>query len=375
MSPAAFFVSSELLVVVLLRIARLSMRYGVTEQSAYGFGGYGMVLAGAFGRYDEAHALGELAHRLQRRFGSNEFASKIPFVTGTYVTAWKRPYARAIAELAQALELAAQVGDTAYEGYAAGTHTILHYCESKDLGRCEEVARAALAVAQRCRDLDMTSVAECHARYCRALRSGADLLGEDADDEARLGASLSVEKNPIALFYFHFLRAQLAYFADDGARAAACFALSEPHVGAIMSVPTSAQFELFRVLIQASRPAPGVLARAGRAAKLLRAERRLQRWARACPENFAAAHALARAVRVPIRASKLRIARLKSALELARRHEQPSLEVLALTLLAREPGHGQQDVHAQAAAAHARWGAVRAARDASAIAGTTASQP
>ena len=66
--PVEFFVSTELVTVCLMRIARLSISNGVSDASAYGLAGYGAVLAGAFGKCHDAHAFGQLALGLNQRF-------------------------------------------------------------------------------------------------------------------------------------------------------------------------------------------------------------------------------------------------------------------------------------------------------------------
>jgi hypothetical protein len=122
-----------------------------------------------------------------------------------------------------------------------------------------------------------------------------------------------------------------------------------------MSVPTGAQYELFRVLIHGTERAPNLTARARRLGQLLLSERRLRRWARACPANFSAHHQLARA----ITRTRSRKAHLEAALECAKRHGQPMIEALALEQLARAEVHPEraQTLRQRARAAYTRWGA------------------
>ncbi|UJR81895.1 serine/threonine-protein kinase PknK [Sandaracinus amylolyticus] len=370
MVPAAFFVSTDLLVVVSLRIAQLSLHHGVMDASAYGFALYGAVLSGAFGDHANAHAFGRLSLVLQERFRSERFACKLLFVNGTYLTPWVEPFAAAKAQLRDAVSVGTRYGDTAYEAYSAGTLSVITYCDAAHLGELRETAEACRAIAVRRRDVDMAALASTHARYAAAMRGpdgdATTLAAEDSDD-ATFRASLSERKTPVAIFYYHLLGAQLAYLHDDDARASALLAECDRHVGAVFSVPTSVELEAWRVLVGArSHRSAGALERAQIAWRARGSLAKLARWAQVNPQSFEPLYLVALAEHARVRGASDAVAHFEQAVERTRAHRRGKWEALALELLWRF--HAERGDHAieqlrEARDAYARWGAERRAAE------------
>jgi hypothetical protein len=372
MSPAAFFVSSKLLAVVLTRITRLSLRYGLIDASAYGFAGYGTVLAGVFGRYEEAYAFGQLALQVQERFKSPRFECRLLFQNGTYLTPWVRPYSEAKAQLREALAAGLRHGDTVYEAYSAGTISVITYCEAEELAAMQETAESSHAITTRRRDADMSALVSAHARYCGALRGlNADSarLGNDESDDATFFASLSVQKTPVAIFYYHFCNAQLAYLHDDLARAGQQLAEAGKHVGAIFAIPTTVDLELWRVLIGVRAHESASLAeRLEYGVRALPSLVRLARWARLCPQNFEPHYRLARAELIRLESGADPSQRFAETVTSAREHGKRKWEAIALELAGRHHRRRGETAKADSCVraaidAYTRWGAAgRAAR-------------
>jgi predicted ATPase len=365
-APAAFFASTKMLAMVQMRIVRISLRYGVTDASAWGFGGYGTVLGGAFGNYEDAYQFGRLSLKLHERFKSPRLECRIYFLNGTYLTPWMRPFSEAKAQIRHAIASAQRYADTVYEAYSAATLSVVTYCEAEHLVAMQERAEASRVLTTRRRDVDMTAMMSAHARYCQALRGLTDdatRLGNGESDDAVFGATLSTKQTPVAIFYYFFLNAQLAYLHDDLARAQRMLAQAEQHTGAIFSIPTTVELDLWRVLIGARAQAGATAAerlRFGVGAR--RALARLAKCARLCPQNFGAHHALAAAELARLRRPATGAARLADAVAAARTYGKRKWEALALELLARhqrERGDEEAAAASQRAAADAyrRWGA------------------
>jgi predicted ATPase len=363
--PAAFFVSSKLMAVMQMRIVRISLRYGVMDASAYGFAGLGTVLNGVFGMYEDAYACAQLSLALQERFKSPRFECRLFFLNGTYLTPWARPFAEGKAQIRHAVAAGQRSGDTIYEAYSAATLSVITLCEGEHLAKMQERAEASRAITSRRRDVDMTAMMSVHRRFCQALRgltaSTADLGNEESDD-ATFAATLSRKQTPVAIFYYYFLNAQLAYLHDDLLRAQERLHEAEQHTGAIFSIPTTVELDLWRVLIGVR--AHESAATADRLRFEVTAQRvlhRLARVARLCPQNFAAHHRLAAAELMRLWRPSTGAARLLDAVAAARLHNKGKWEALALELLSRHQrsrGDGAQaaTMLQEAIDAWRRWG-------------------
>jgi predicted ATPase len=366
MSPAAFFTSLELLTIVTIRLAQLSLRYGVSHESAFAFAGYGLVLAGAFGKYEEAYAFGQLAQRILERLHSHAFTCKVYFLNGTYLTSWVRPFAEAKQQLRLARDAGLKNGDMAYEAYSAATLSVITYCEAEHLAKMQACAESSYEITSRRRDEDMSAMMIAHARYCAALRGlGPErdrLSSEDSTDE-EFRRSLDSARTPVALFYYYFLNAQLAYLYGDLGRACVMLQKADPHTRVIHSIPTALELELWRALVVArTAPAGSTMERLTLARMMQRSLGELARCARVCPQNFAAHYRLAIAERARALRKRDTGVRFAEAIETARQRGSRKWEPLALELAAEyqwtkgdlERAH---EYTRKAIDAYRRWGA------------------
>jgi predicted ATPase/serine/threonine protein kinase len=374
-APAAYFVSTELLTVCLLRLANITFRYGVSESSAYGVAGYGIVLSGAFGKHEEAHAFGELALRMQERFPDQRLTSRIYFLNGLYLTGWIRPFADAKKQLRAGLESGLQNGDMVYEAYSAGALSVVTWLESLHLADVQAEAESARVVTTRRREEDMAAVAIAYVRYCGALRGlneAPDRLSSGESNDEVFRESLAANR-PMGLFCYYFLNAQLAYFHGDLARANALFREADRLKAVLFSVPTTVELHLWRVLLAARRyPEASVLSRWTLAWQVGGWVKKLARWGRLCPENFAAQHALAVAEQARMLGRPEAGERFTQAFETAQRHRARKWEALALergASLHRERGDAPNadTLLARAIDAYRAWGADAKVRQLSAL--------
>jgi hypothetical protein len=363
-APAAFFISTELVTVCLMHIAGISMRHGVSDVSAYGLAGYGAVLSGAFGRCHDAHAFGQVALRLNERFGNAALTSKLYFLNGTYLTTWARPFAEAREQLRFARQAALASGDTAYEAYSAATLVIIHYCEAVELPMLESCAQDSLAVTTRRRDDDMSAIVSAQLRFAAALRGDSAALSLPGSSDAEFRASLTDGHTPIGLYYYYHLHAELAYLFGDAARAQALLCDAHRRMQGIFSVPTTVDLFLLDALVAArSWDASGFAGRRRLAWTLARRCKKLAHFARACPANFESHAQLAQAERARVHGDVAAAAdHYTRAIEAARAYGAVKREALALELASRfyraQGRSSEADAHrVEAVAAWRRLGA------------------
>ena len=380
--PVAFFVDTNLLAWVNMRIAEVSMRHGLSEVTPFGFAGYGMVLAGMFGEREEGAAFGELSLRLNDRLGGDHLAARLHVQNGAFIRHWVRPFADAEVLLRTAHRLGVQHGDAAYEVYAAKLLSVFTFCESLELATVQTTAEWARDVAARRRIHDMIATPDIHARYAAALRglSSSPLdLGRPSSSDAELRAGLDDETAPIAMFYYHFCNADLAYLAGDLRRAMAQLAAAEQRTRGIFGEPMVVELCFLAALIAARRhDASSGWERLRPLARLIRHSHQLDAWARSCPDNYLA-HALlvhAELMRVVGRRRQAEGA-YRGAIAAARGLGATKREALALELAARHAAARRDAALAErrwreAIVAYRRWGAATKA-DALAASGPGAS--
>ncbi len=368
MSPAAFFTDSTFLSLVLLKMTRMSIRHGVTNVSAYGFAGYGLVLTAAFHKESEGYECGKLALRLNERFHNQELTASLYMVNGIYLTPWMRPLGEARDQLERGIETGQRFGDTAYEAYSAGTAAIIAFNQAASLVDANTRAKASLEITRRNRDADMSAIAEVLHRYCETLLgTTADPCSLSTDDEPddALPNSLSDEKTPIGLFYYHLLTADLHYRFGDVAEARRHLDEAERWVVGIFGVPTAAEHMLLITLVAARQYPTASFARRSRLARAMaRSIKRLDHWAECCPGNFRAHALIARGERERARGRvDAALALYREAIdhaEAAGTHKHAALATELAARLCKQRGDADEAaaLTARARDAYARWGAV-----------------
>ncbi len=368
LAPAAFFSDTNLLTWILLRIAALSMRFGVSNVSSYGFGGYGLVLSAAFGRREEGEAFAQFALTLNERFRNVALASKLQMIAGMLVP-WVRPYPHAKEHLRSGYETALKIGDTTYECYCAVVLSIVSFCESADLASVEIDAAWAREVSVRRKERAMVGVPDAHSRHAATLRGLTPNLldlGTAQSTDEQFRASLSDAVTPTAVFYYQFCSADLAYHFGDVTKARALLREAKQRTQGIFGLPTTVELHFLDALVAAREhglPETSPLARLRLRFAIARTLRKLNAWARSCPPNFAAHARIIEAELARVRGDAAQAdVCFERALTAARTYGSAKREALALELAAahaRARGEHAKGAEREreAIAAYRRWGA------------------
>ncbi|WP_457579553.1 AAA family ATPase [Ensifer adhaerens] len=116
--PAAYFRNPDLMSLAALRMMSISLRYGNTSESAYGYVLYGLTLGALFGRYDRGDEFGRLAVEISQRYGTAAEQCRILLIYAGFVAFWRRPFSECREILKEALNLARASGDIQYAHYS-----------------------------------------------------------------------------------------------------------------------------------------------------------------------------------------------------------------------------------------------------------------
>lgn len=363
MTAAAYFTDTNLASVLLLRIANLSLRYGISDVTAYGLIGAGLVMAGAFGRYAAAYELSQVAHQLDERFQNVALSAKIKLFAASFTLPWTRPFAEVKLTLREAVETGEANGDIITGVYAAVTEVFMMVLDGSPMDLLSERALALMPLIRR-RGLEDQAA---------TLTFMTELFGvllqdpEGAVDDSvlrRLIVQLDEQRTPLALFYQHLYLALLRYMEADYERAYDAITEAVARSKAAFGSPFIADLYFYECLILCRR-APATKARQRRAdeGRLRAGIKALTRWSRSAPGNFGARLALIRgeaARRDGDDAAALKL--YNEAIELAREQRAPHIEAFAAECALRSAVDRGLPIVAraffrEAVAAYRRWGA------------------
>ncbi|TVP66531.1 MAG: GAF domain-containing protein [Nodularia sp. (in: Bacteria)] len=115
--PAAFQTAPAMMPIIACEMVNLSLTYGNTAVSAYGYSLYALILCGVQGKIDSGYEFGKLAFSLVSQFNSTELKAKILTVISAHVLHWKEHIRETFLTSKTGYACGLETGDLEYAGY------------------------------------------------------------------------------------------------------------------------------------------------------------------------------------------------------------------------------------------------------------------
>jgi predicted ATPase/signal transduction histidine kinase len=117
-SPS-YTVAPELFPQIVFTMVKLSVEYGNSALSVFGYSTYGLLLCGALGDIESGYQAGQLAISLLDKFNARELKAKSFAAYNAAVHHWKRPAKETIAPLIEGSQSGLETGDVEFVGVTA----------------------------------------------------------------------------------------------------------------------------------------------------------------------------------------------------------------------------------------------------------------
>ena len=148
-SPAAYFAAPQLVALILCKQVCLSVKYGNTALSAYGYAGYGLILCGALGDIESGYRFGKLAVATLDHFSAKALKAQVLHLVENHIKHWKDPYHERLPVVLDAYQNGVQTGNYEYAAYVAFNYTHFLYILGRELsGVQKELEKYAQAIVQ-----------------------------------------------------------------------------------------------------------------------------------------------------------------------------------------------------------------------------------
>ncbi len=301
LTMTAYFISADLGILVALMMLELSLKYGNSPVSPYAYAVYGVVMGSGFGKIHVGAEFGRLARNLDSDLGSPEIRAKITLTVGGGIMVWNQPVHEGLALTRKALIAAMENGDLNSAVYAVQSIVILMGFQGAGLEEIGTECRRHLDFITRTKDPGALNSLLSILQFTKSLRGETKPLF--SLDDANLLESdhmrkMAADGIPIILGRHYILKMQLHYLLGRYDLAHASALESEKLIHYSLGMIVTAEHYFYLALI--------ALALAGSAAgkrkrvlykKALACERRIRKWAKACPANFRHKDLLIRAER------------------------------------------------------------------------------
>ncbi len=294
---AAYIASPEAVALIAFKQVQISVKFGNTARSAFGYGTYGFILCGAVGEIENGYKFATLAMDLVRRFDARELRPQMILIFNSLVRHWKDPYRDSLAPSLEGYQLGLEVGDLEYACFNAVMYCYISWLAGRNLQDVEDEMRKYGHVVERHKQ--QTPLHWHNIVYQTVLNMRGEgrteveelplstLVGERYDERETLQIHLDA-KDHTTLFTFYFNKVVLAYMGGEYEAGRKFAVEAHRHIDGAVSTPMIAVFHFYESLNLLALVDEQRL-RGRKRRKLLRRvsknQNKLKKWAGTAPAN------------------------------------------------------------------------------------------
>lgn len=284
--PAAYAFDRYLLDLVLLRMTNLSLQYGHCESSSVAYGALNMALGSHFEDYSTAAKLGRLGVELVGLSEASRYKARVYSCFAAFTMPWIEHVSNCRPMMDQAFEIGVSMGDGAFAAYNSRNLLSHLLFSGQPLAAVEKEVDRVLSFAETIQ-LGMPAHRFIGQRdFVRRLR-GAVPENSEAD---KAWATQDVESYPglaMMVCYHWVFKLQERYLANDIAAALHAASQVEDIRWAMRSSIELADYDFYAALASAAAAeASSGIDQLRHIEYLTKHYRRIEVWAKHCPENF-----------------------------------------------------------------------------------------
>jgi PAS domain S-box-containing protein len=291
MGPAALHLDANLVTLVILRMANLSLEHGIGDVSCVGFATVGLVAGPQFDDYEAGYRFGRLGYNLAERRGLTRFQARTYMIFGQQVLPWT-VHVRVGRDLVRrALEVADKTGDLTYAAYCGTQLTTNLLAAGDPLVDAQREAENALAFARKFRFgmvIDRTGVQLALIRMLRGLTPAFGSLDDQTFNEFAMECHFAENSDLALAEYCYWLRKmQGRFLAGQYSAAIEASSRAQRLLRSSPSVSETAEYHFYDALSRAAACGAAPADQRQEHVDALAAHHlQLQLWAKHCPENF-----------------------------------------------------------------------------------------
>lgn len=295
--PPALFTDANLLDLIVLYMANLSIEHGPCDSSCYGYVRLIEVFGCRYKDFDTGLKFAELAMHLVHVKGLARLKARVHMGFGAIVIPWTKPISTAQSFVENAFQVAYESGDITFALYCRRNLVSILLFSGRPLGDVQQVARDGLAFAKTKGYGMVVAALSAQLMLISALRASSSDIDRPAelDDEARLGEAMLRNRanRPMATFAYWTHKLQVSVFMGDLNTALVCEANAGELAWSSRGFVEVADFRFYGALARAAacRTASDV-DRKGHLLALHTHCDELAVWKESCSENFSDRFAL-----------------------------------------------------------------------------------
>lgn len=284
-----YWARPEILPFIIFRMVRLSLKYGVTEISAFGFATYGLLMCGVLGDMSSGYRFGQIGLALLDRFEAKKWLSQIYTPVYALINHWSEHVHKSLDPFLYSYKVGFETGAIEYACINVNIYCNHIYLGGKPLTESEREMKMFSEQMLKYKQ-------ETNYNYNEAYRQAAlNLLGKSDDptvlsgeayDEQKMAPIHEERKDRAGTFLIHQNNMMLKYLFHQYDEALEHAVLTRPLLDAVLAKYDVAIFWFYEGLVNMAAARD----KSGRERSLLlrRAKKNIsqfKKWAGYCPVN------------------------------------------------------------------------------------------
>jgi len=362
----------DLLPLLVTKMIRLSVKYGNSQVSAFGYALYGLMLSSFFTNIKQGYEFGELALKLLEKYNSISIKAKTIFAVNAGIKIWKEPIQGILKSLEKAYIIGVNNGDLEYASYAAVNLCYLAYHSGQPLNKVTKTIEKYLdffnksgrKVQAICLEIYLQSTINLTKKEGSYVEIQGDIF-----DESKTLAELQKQNDRHDLFHLFLNKIILCYLFKDFDRALTATKNAEQYLDGVTGQAVIAIFYFYDSLVKLQSYLKASKSNKKKLIKQIISNlKKLKKWSKYGAENYLHKYHLVLAEKYRILGKENKaIAAYEDSIRLARENKYTQEEALANELTAQfyldrgkiivAKAYIQESIYC-----YSRWGAVAKVR-------------
>nr|WP_201253360.1 AAA family ATPase [Nodularia spumigena] len=251
--PATFQTATAIMPMIACEMVNLSLKYGNTAVSAYGYSLYGLILCGVHAKIDSGYEFGKLAFSLVSQFNATELKTKILTVISAHVLHWKEHINETLLTSKTGYACGLETGDLEYAGYCGYIYPCHSFWLGKEIGVLEKELVAYCDSLKKIKQQVALTWNKIYLQTVINLQSNPEniscLLGDAYNEENML--QIYQEYNDLYTINHLFInKLMLSYLFGEYDQALENAAMAEKSLGGVTGLFVVPLFYLYDSLVQ-----------------------------------------------------------------------------------------------------------------------------
>jgi len=199
------------------KMVNLSLEYGISDASTFGYAGFGVILCQPFLRYAEGYRFAKLACDLVERHGFAAYKAKV-YLEMEMVALWTQPVEVGIELTRTALRAGAELGDVAFACYGCMhliTNLLIQGANLDEVWRESEVCLDFIRKRKYHDAADIIISQQQLIRHLRGQTANFSTLSDGRFDEGTFEALLTEDRMPPLISRYWIIKVQARFIAGD----------------------------------------------------------------------------------------------------------------------------------------------------------------